>query len=62
MVCEVTGYDADVVKPPIGIAVEIGHEGRKGKDVGALFPLERANPQAVTRCARYNRTAQIPAR
>ena len=61
MVCEVTEYDADILKPMIGLAVESGHEGRGGRHVGTLFTLERANTQALDRRARYNRDAQTRA-
>jgi hypothetical protein len=58
MVCEVSEYGADVLEPMIGLAVEIGHERRGGRHVGTRFALERANTQAMDRCARYNRNAQ----
>jgi hypothetical protein len=61
LVCEVTEYDADILKPMIGLAVESGHEGRGGRHVGTLFTLERANTQALDRRARYNRDAQTRA-
>jgi len=39
ILCEVTEYDADVVEPLIGLAVEIAREGREGRRVGTLFTL-----------------------
>jgi len=37
ILCEVTEYDASVLEPLIGLAVEIAREGREGKRVGTLF-------------------------
>jgi diadenylate cyclase len=39
ILCEVTEYDASVLEPLIGLAVEIAREGREGKRVGTLFTL-----------------------
>ena len=39
ILCEVTEYDASVLEPRIGLAVEIAREGREGKRVGTLFTL-----------------------
>ena len=39
ILCEVTEYDADVVEPLIGLAVEIAREGREGRRIGTLFTL-----------------------
>jgi len=39
ILCEVTEYEADVVEPLIGLAVEIAREGREGRRVGTLFTL-----------------------
>ena len=39
ILCEVTEYDASVLEPLIGLAVEISREGREGKRVGTLFTL-----------------------
>jgi diadenylate cyclase len=39
ILCEVNEYDADVLEPLIGLAVEIAREGREGKRVGTLFTL-----------------------
>ena len=39
ILCEVTEYDASVLEPLIGLAVEIAREGREGKRVGPLFTL-----------------------
>src|SRR3984893_616886 len=39
ILCEVTEYDASVLEPLIGLAVEIAREGRGGKRVGPLFTL-----------------------
>jgi hypothetical protein len=40
ILCEVTGYDADVLEPLIGLGVQIGREGRGRSRVGTLFTLE----------------------
>ncbi|MGD0986419.1 MAG: diadenylate cyclase [Candidatus Sulfotelmatobacter sp.] len=39
LLCEVSEYDASVLEPLIGLAVEIAREGREGKRVGTLFTL-----------------------
>ncbi|HEY1658357.1 MAG TPA: hypothetical protein VGG14_08425, partial [Candidatus Sulfotelmatobacter sp.] len=39
ILCEVNEYDANVLEPLIGLAVEIAREGREGKRVGTLFTL-----------------------
>ena len=39
ILCEVTEYDANVLEPLIGLAVEIARGGREGKRVGTLFML-----------------------
>src|SRR6202140_433664 len=39
LLCEVTEYDADVLEPLIGLAVEIAREGREGRRIGTLFTL-----------------------
>ena len=39
ILCEVTEYDASVLEPLIGLAVEISREGREGKHVGTPFTL-----------------------
>jgi len=39
ILCEVSQYDAAVLEPLIGLAVEIAREGREGRRVGTLFTL-----------------------
>jgi len=39
ILCEVTEYDAEVLEPLIGLAVEIAREGREGRRIGTLFTL-----------------------
>src|SRR3984885_12767675 len=39
ILCQVTEYDADVLEPLIGLAVEIAREGREGRRIGTLFTL-----------------------
>jgi diadenylate cyclase len=39
ILCQVTGYDPDVLESLIGLAVEIAREGREGRRVGTLFTL-----------------------
>jgi DNA integrity scanning protein DisA with diadenylate cyclase activity len=39
ILCQVSEYDPDVLEPLIGLAVEIGREGREGRRVGTLFTL-----------------------
>ncbi|MFY9842689.1 MAG: diadenylate cyclase [Terriglobales bacterium] len=43
ILCEVSEYDADVLEPLIGLAVEIAREGREGRRVGTLFTLGDEN-------------------
>src|SRR3984957_6568630 len=43
ILCEVTEYDAEVLEPLIGLAVEIAREGREGRRVGTLFTLGDEN-------------------
>jgi DNA integrity scanning protein DisA with diadenylate cyclase activity len=39
ILCQVTGYDPDVLVALIELAVEIAREGREGRRVGTLFTL-----------------------
>ena len=39
ILCQVTGYDPEVVESLIELAVEIAREGREGRRVGTLFTL-----------------------
>jgi len=43
ILCEVSEYEADVLEPLIGLAVEIAREGREGRRVGTLFTLGDEN-------------------
>ncbi len=51
ILCQVTGYDSDVLEGLIELAVEIAREGREGRRIGTLFTfgdedavLARARP------------------
>ena len=45
ILCQVTGYDPDVLTSLIELAVEIAREGREGRRIGTLFTL--GDEQAV---------------
>jgi len=43
ILCQITEYDPDVLESLIGLAVEIGREGREGRRIGTLFTLGDEN-------------------
>lgn len=45
ILCQVGGYDPDILEPLIQLAVEIAREGREGRRIGTLFTL--GDEQAV---------------
>jgi diadenylate cyclase len=45
ILCQITGYDPEVLETAIELAVEIAREGREGRRIGTLFTL--GDEQAV---------------
>jgi len=45
ILCQITGYDPEVLETAIEVAVEIAREGREGRRIGTLFTL--GDEQAV---------------
>ena len=45
ILCQITGYDTEVLETAIELAVEIAREGREGRRIGTLFTL--GDEQAV---------------
>jgi diadenylate cyclase len=43
VICQITGYDPDVLESLMELAVEVAREGREGKRVGTLFMLGDEN-------------------